>query len=111
MISLHFADSAKGSNCLQEASVKVTALEKCAEEYSNDTDIAVIDEKVICAGGSGKDTCQVCWSGPMRSGTKGTDCPATLQRHSTSLKNEKKVIFIVCLRIFYSACKVKNLGR
>lgn len=57
MIFIHFAGE-KSSTRLQEASIKVIEQSKCVQQYSSQR-TALINEKIICAGEPGKDTCQV----------------------------------------------------
>lgn len=48
----------KSATVLQEAQVKIVSPDKCKEQYSKVVG-ALINEKVICAGDKGTDTCQV----------------------------------------------------
>ena len=48
----------RSSSKLQEASIKVIEPTKCAQQYVSQR-TALINEKIICAGEPGKDTCQV----------------------------------------------------
>lgn len=51
-------DFSELSTALQEAEVQIVYVEECARNYLGYN--AVIGERVLCAGGFGRDSCQVC---------------------------------------------------
>ncbi|XP_065221063.1 venom protease-like [Planococcus citri] len=52
------------SSYLQHAQIEIVDNDRCARNYSTQR-TALIDERVLCAGGGGKDTCQGDSGGPL----------------------------------------------
>lgn len=52
------ADLGTSFNKLQDTSIIAVDTSKCEQQYEDEKSV-IIDEKVICAGEPGKDSCQV----------------------------------------------------